>query len=67
MNVLPSSSYFLAFISEHMSYGTEYHFAQFVLAVLVMSFPKILPIPSLLVLGEMLERQPGCCGSTAQQ
>lgn len=62
MKVLLSSSYFLAFMSKHMSCGMEYHFTQFVSAVLVVSFPKILPIPCLLVWGEMLERQRGCCG-----
>ena len=65
---MPSPAFLLAFIAEQTSYGMEYPFGQFGSAVPAMSPPKILPTPSLLGEAEgMLERQPPCCVSTAQQ
>ena len=62
------SSFLLAFMAEQTSYGMEGPFGQFGSAVLAVSPPRILPTPSLLgERGGMLERQPCCCASTAQQ
>lgn len=57
----------LSFTAEQMSYVMEYPIDQFESVVHAVFPPKILPTPQPAGEEGMLERQPGCCGSSAQQ